>query len=125
MNLYTIELKPCDKHRYKVLKDYAFELNGFRGIVKKGYTSDGATIPRLFWSFWCPFKSEYIEACVIHDWLCSKAMHCYSIKEAYMEADLVFLYALERSGVGKITRLLFYNFVKAKHLIKCYIKGWK
>tara|TARA_R110002020_G_scaffold472424_1_gene700430 strand:- start:22542 stop:22937 length:396 start_codon:yes stop_codon:yes gene_type:complete len=52
--------------------DFGFnsELEGVGSIVAlAGFESDGASVPRFLWSIFPPF-GEYLEAAVIHDWLC-------------------------------------------------------
>jgi len=51
-------------------------------VIPKGYKSNGANIPRLFWWFIPPFKPKYLPAVIVHDWLCDK--------EQYRLADVWF-----------------------------------
>lgn len=50
--------------RYR-LRD-AMEIHGIR--IPKGFTTDGATVPRLFW-FLFPPVDRYFPAAVVHDYL--------------------------------------------------------
>lgn len=118
-------VKPYDKYKFEVVEDYSFKSSYNEGIVHKGYTTDGASIPRIFWSIYPPYKSEYFTACVVHDFLCSRALRASSIKEAYLKADKTFKEHLKELGVGRITVFLFFNYVKYFHKIKCFLKGWK
>ena len=38
-------------------------------VVPAGYESDGASVPRVFWSFFPP-SGQYTKAAILHDWLC-------------------------------------------------------
>lgn len=120
-----ILVKPFSKYKFEVAEDFKFDLNTCSGIIKKGYTTDGASIPRIFWSIYPPYKSEYFTACVIHDWLCSRAMHALSIKEAYKQADLALKEAMLTLGVSKLTTCTFYLWCKYYHVLKCFFKGYK
>ena len=123
--LKRVVVKPFDKDRFEVVEKYEFELNVTKGIIEKGYKTDGASIPRIFWSLYPPYKSEYFTACVIHDWLCSKAMHEKSIKNAYKLADLALKEAMLSLGVSKLTTYTFYYWCKYYHILKCHLKGYK
>lgn len=123
--LKRVIVKPFDKDRFEVVEEYEFELNVTKGIIEKGYKTDGASIPRIFWSLYPPYKSEYFTACVIHDWLCSKAMHEKSIKNAYKLADLALKEAMLILGVSKFTTYIFYYWCKYYHILKCFLKGYK
>lgn len=123
--LKRVIVKPFDKDRFEVVENYEFELNVTKGIIEQGYKTDGASIPRIFWSLYPPYKSEYFTACVIHDWLCSKAMHEKSIKNAYKIADLALKEAMLILGVSKFTTYAFYYWCKYYHILKCYLKGYK
>lgn len=125
MELKRIIVKPYSKWMYEVYEPYEINLTHAKDTIRKGYTTDGASIPRVFWWLYPPYKSEYMTAAVIHDWLCSRVMHAESRKLAYKEADLAFKEALELLNVSKFTIFCFYNYVDTYHKIKCFILGWK
>jgi len=52
------------KPRYRLLE----ELTLFGHTVPAGFVSDGATVPRVFWSLLPPVH-EYFPSAVLHDWL--------------------------------------------------------
>jgi len=54
--------------------------------VPKGYESNGANIPRLFWSIIPPFKPKYQPAIFIHDYLCD--LEKYSLADDLFEEVL-------------------------------------
>ena len=130
MSLKRVVVKPYDRYKFEVYEDFSYQIELgvneiISGVVPKGYTTDGASIPRIFWSFYPPYKSEYFSACVLHDYLCSKAMHETSIKEAYKRADLCFYKHLRLLNVNFVTCFIFYHLVDKFHKLKCYFKGWK
>ena len=125
MDIKRIVVKPYDKFRFEVAQDYDFDLGFINGKIEAGYKTDGASIPRIFWSLYPPYKSEYFTACVIHDWLCSKALHAESIKEAYKTADFALRKCMLELKVSKLTSYTFYYWCRGYHALKCLIKGYK
>jgi hypothetical protein len=81
--------------------------------VPAGFLTDGASIPRIFWSIFSPTGS-YFEAAVIHDYLYSKASNWY-IDRAM--ADTIFHDAMKEIGVGWLTRRTIHRAVR--------LGGWK
>lgn len=136
MDLNRVLVKPFNKDRFEVAEDYKFtidipikNLSVSREIISetipKGYLTDGASIPRIFWSLYPPYRSEYFSACVIHDYLCSRAMHAESIKTAYKRADLVLYEAMKALGVNRLTCFIFWQWCDKWHFFKCLLKGYK
>lgn len=72
---------------------YTHRLGAIYG-VEEGYITDGASIPRLFWSsIGHPFQSQYLRAAIIHDKLCDLADESANKPERQdkrAKADLVF-----------------------------------
>ncbi|EAK1059721.1 DUF1353 domain-containing protein [Campylobacter jejuni] len=117
--LKRVCVKPYDKDRFEVIQDYEFALLSFKGIVPKGFKTDGASIPRLFWSLFPPFKSEYFSACAVHDFLCEKA----NSRTDYRTADLALKEAMTLFGCSRLKIFVFYHSCNLYHAIKCLIKG--
>ena len=64
--------------------------------IPKGYKTNGANVPRLFWSIIPPFKPKYLPAVIVHDYLCDA--------EEYVKADKYFkeiLLNIENSFITK------------------------
>lgn len=61
---------------YKLLNNISYESKRLKGMIdsiniNKGYSWDGATIPKIFWSIvGSKYNPEYLPATLIHDWLC-------------------------------------------------------
>ncbi|EJE0943572.1 DUF1353 domain-containing protein, partial [Campylobacter upsaliensis] len=54
MSLKRVVVKPYDRYKFEVWEDFNYQIelkeNEFiSGVVPKGYTTDGASIPRIFW----------------------------------------------------------------------------
>ena len=73
-------------------------------IVPKGFVTDFASIPRIFWSI-IPPTGRYTKAAVLHDFL-------YSIDSNYglrrKQCDLIFLKAMKILKVKKWKRIIMY-----------------
>lgn len=119
--LKRVCVKPFDKDRFEVVEDYLFVLKSFNAVVPKGFKTDGASIPRLFWSLFPPFKSEYFSACVIHDFLCERA----NSRKDYKSADLALKEAMQELGCSKFKIFIFYHSCNLYHTLKCIFKSMK
>lgn len=75
--------------------------------VPKGFVTDGASIPRVFWNILSPF-GDYFGAAVIHDFLYSKFNKDFSRDEA----DAIFLEGMTASGVPFLRRTTIYTAVR-------------
>ena len=71
-DLKRVIVKPFKKYQFELVENYEFKLPCISGSIPKGFKTDGASIPRIFWSIYPPYKSEYFSACVIHDYLCGR-----------------------------------------------------
>lgn len=79
-------------------------------IVKRGFTTDGATIPKFLWSILSPFEN-YFPACVIHDYLCDIALLADNISDIYKlrkNADETFNEVMQNESIKTSTRLALY-----------------
>lgn len=73
--------------------------------VPKGFRTDFASVPRIFWRI-VPPVGLYGKAAVLHDWL------YFSEFATREEADDIFLEAMEVLGVPKYRRLTMYYAVR-------------
>lgn len=74
-------------------------------IVKAGFGTDLASIPRLFWNVLPPF-GRYSGAAVVHDYLYQ------SHEGSRLHADLVFLHAMQELNVLPIKARTMYRAVR-------------
>jgi len=105
-----IKISPLEGDRYMLLEDFKYK----DIIIPKGYKTNGANIPRIFWSFWPPNRSNYMPAVIVHDYLCDM--------EEYNKADKYFSEILLYLNVSRITAFLFYYSVKYYHKLKYGVK---
>lgn len=106
MELHRPILKPFDKSQFELAEDYTYG----DIVVPKGYKTNGANIPRLFWSIYPPNSPEYLSAAVIHDWLCDL--------EEYNRADDTLLEMMLELNCSKFKANVFYYCCKIYHRIK-------
>ncbi|MBE3030102.1 DUF1353 domain-containing protein [Campylobacter sp. RM9344] len=105
-NIHRPILKPFDRDRFELVEDYAY------GIVTipKGYRTNGANVPRIFWSIFPPNSPEYLSAIVVHDYLCDK--------ERYKLADKVLKQMMIALNVAKWKIYTFYFACRVYHKLK-------
>jgi hypothetical protein len=75
-----------------------------------GMLTDGASVPRVFWSIFQPY-GRYFPAAVIHDWLYLAASAKTGIDRK--DADEIFLEAMAALGVPWISRRTIHAAVRA------------
>ena len=99
-------LKPYDKDKFELVSEYEY-----KGIkIPAGYKTNGADIPRIFWSVFPPNSPEYLSAIVVHDWLCDL--------EKYKQADEILKEMMGVLGVAKWKVYAFYFACRLYHKIK-------
>lgn len=96
-----------DGRKLKLLNDLVFiDPKGKKWVAPKGYTVDGASIPRPLWSLiGSPLVGKYRIASVIHDVACEEK------KRPWREVHKVFHYAMLASGVSSKRASIMYNAV--------------
>jgi|TARA_B110000908_G_scaffold100548_1_gene118563 hypothetical protein len=91
-----------------LLEDLVFYTKAGDSItVPAGFESDGASVPKLFWSAFPPFDT-YLPAAVVHDILCVQGHNDKCLYTSIEAAD-IFYEAMRACGVG-ITkaRMMYY-----------------
>ena len=119
----NLVLSALSNGNYLVVKPYCVQLNnGDLVNIDRGYQTNGADIPRLFWRLYPPYSPEYMPAVVIHDYLCDKAIDEYAkksdLKEKFLYADNAFREILERLCISKNKIIIFYNSVRLWHNLR-------
>ncbi|MEM8499906.1 MAG: DUF1353 domain-containing protein [Pseudomonadota bacterium] len=92
----TLAYREMGKHRWQLTKPLIWDDGSIRIQVPRGYITDFASIPPIFWPV-LPKHARYSPAAVIHDWIYSD-FHGRYTKE---EADQLFYDALINLGVRK------------------------
>ncbi len=106
MQYDDICITPLKGNSYEINKEVRYK----DIIIPVGYRTNGADIPRIFWSLFPPNKSDYLPAVIVHDYLCDK--------EEYQKADLYFEEILRDLRVDFISRYLLVKSVSLYHSYK-------
>jgi len=73
-----------DRVFYETLEDYT--IGGF--TIPKGFTFDGASVPRIMWSIFPPI-GKYTEAALLHDYLLYTKDYTWDECTKFFEDELV------------------------------------
>lgn len=101
-------LIPFDDGEYWVLgNDLVFTIRktGQRIVVPRGFVTDFASVPRVFWTFF-PKHGEYTRAAIVHDYL------YWQQKCSREQADELFDIVMEDSEVDSTSRFTIYAAVR-------------
>ena len=107
-----VKLEPMKGHKFKVLEP--IQVGSF--TIPKGYVTDGASVPRVFWCLFPPNKTDYLPCAIIHDYLCDKGL--------YKKADKTFKECLKSIGCNKFTIYSMYFAVRFYHIIRYGVLSW-
>lgn len=91
----------------ELLRDFRYFSSFGIVLVPKGFLTDGASIPRVFWPLLGP-HGDYFRAAVVHDFLYSPRNDEFS----RAEADLIFREAMYNTGVPWCRREVIYAAVR-------------
>ena len=106
MKYQRLEVSPLPNLKFKLLKDLKYK----DITVPKGYETNGADVPRIFWSFFPPYRSDYLPAVVVHDYLCDIGE--YKKADDYFEAIMIEL-KIEKSTIFIMTKSVrLFHFLK-------------
>lgn len=78
--------------------------------IPQGFLTDGASVPRMFWTFF-PSWGKYGQAACVHDFLCEYLIISDNGKIrniTRVECDKIFLKLMTEMQIGKTKRLLMY-----------------
>jgi hypothetical protein len=84
-------------------------------VVPKGFTSDGASVPRLLWWFLPPWGDKSTRAAILHDYLRTMISRGTPVDgiERWAQADWQFFLALRALKVNVVKALLAWLGVRA------------
>lgn len=85
MKYNDVCVTPLKGDRYKLNDDLTYK----DVVIPKGYRTNGANIPKIFWSIYPPNKSDFMPAVIIHDYLCD--LELYGKADTYFEEILTLL----------------------------------
>lgn len=92
--------------QFRLRKDFGYiDSTGVRWQAKAGLLTDGASIPRIFWTIvGNPYGGLYLKAAVIHDYYC-KPENRY---RRWENVHRVFYDAMLANGVGRLQAIAMY-----------------
>lgn len=110
-----VEILP-DSMLFRLLNDEKV----FGYTIPKGFTTDFASVPKMFW-FLIPPMGKHNRAALLHDYL------CWSNKKTRKETDRIFYTVLREHGVSTFRCKAMYYSVRlyAKIFISTYKKSYK
>jgi len=94
-----------DGRTVKMSQDCTVMVRGHKITIKKGFPSDFASVPRIFWRVFPPW-GKYSPAAIVHDWLYRKGLL------TRKESDLCFLHGMKKLAVPAFTRWAMYRAVR-------------
>jgi hypothetical protein len=101
------QIKRTAPRRGELLDDFVFDSPTMgRLVVEKGFDTDYASVPRIFWAIYPP-DGAYTDAAVVHDWA-----YWYQTMTRE-EADNVFLEAMAALGIPWLRRHILHKAVRA------------
>ena len=111
-----------DGRRWKLVNSFTYmigsEDSGWKVVVRSGFVTDFASVPRLLW-WLIPSWGKYGKAAVVHDFLYQKRFILILLLGKYAPytvtrgmADSIFLEAMEVLGVTWWKRTLMYQGVR-------------
>jgi hypothetical protein len=90
------EWLPDGRHQ-KLLESVTYtDPNGRAWVAPAGSVTDGASIPKIAWSFVGPFEGKYRDAAVIHD------VFCVTKAASWQDVHEMFFHAMICCGVSEI-----------------------
>lgn len=99
---------PYKSYTYKTCAPISYKIDEEILVIPSNYKTDLASIPRVFWSFILPMKSELMSAAILHDFLYE---HPHGITRK--DADDIFFNLLISNGVSKKEAVVIYLLVRA------------
>lgn len=114
MDKFTSDLvvKSYDETRWQLTRDFQFYFDEgdkrLTIIVKEGFITDFASVPRALWSIFPP-TGKYTKAAVLHDFLYYDASNLNLTRK---QCDRMFLKGMEVLGVRKWVRNIIYRAVR-------------
>jgi len=109
-----VKLQPTKDGYFKVLEDY-YPFTDKSILIPKNYVTNGANIPRMFWSIIPPFFPKYLNAVVVHDYYCD--LDYYDEADEYFE-KLLFSVEVSYKTKSMVTAVKYYHNIKYKNLPK-------
>ena len=105
-----INIQPLKGDKYLLTKRLEYK----DIVVPQWYVTNGANVPRIFWSFFPPNRPDYLPAVIVHDYLCDKG--------EYKKADDYFEEIMRELKIGKVTIFSMVAGVRMYHYFKLKLR---
>lgn len=106
------------KKPYKLINTVRFAYNDVSFMIHKGFSYDGATIPRFFYRIiGAKGEIEFLKPALVHDWMCE-----HKKRFTNEQASLIFVELLIYYGVNKLKAFVMGYCV---YLWQQICGGWK
>lgn len=115
--LWDIRLTPLKGRRYMVDLPIELLVDGVQYVVPRCYITNGADIPRIFWSIIEPYSSDCMAGVVVHDYL-TDLSKTNNTTLPFKTTDKIFYTILTKNGVHEFKRKVMYFFVRLYHKIR-------
>ena len=93
--------------QWELLEDVFYKLHDNRWLfIKKGFITDGASIPRAFWVFYTPENPLWLGAAVVHDALYASEL----VSRSFADEEL--RRAMKLEGNNAVRRNIFWSGVR-------------
>jgi hypothetical protein len=99
---------PTKVNRFKLCDNMIVHIDAEYHAVPRGFKTDLASIPRIFWPVFSPGDYDSIASAVLHDW-----HYCCSVEVDRKRADLIFYYGLQAQGMSQFKAYIYYMGVRA------------
>lgn len=123
-----MKLQPISKNKYRVCEKFSISMEyrekPFKFEVPLNYTSNGASIPKLFWNIFPPFHPSHIEAAIVHDYLTDLACEEKDLNQRaklFKRADYVMKSFMKNGWNTAIKINIFYYSCRVYHIAKIAI----
>ncbi len=97
------------RQKWEVLAPFSWpmDLDGNIVIVPEGFITDGASIPRIFWTLiGPPMGGDYDQSAVLHDYFYNQELY------TRRRADIEFLLSMRSEGVSWLKRIVMHRAVR-------------
>lgn len=99
-------IAPFQGYTYVTCTDIYFQIDDQTFKIEKGFITDLATIPRIYWPITSPAYSPLICPAIIHDWFYRQNIF------KREKVDLIFYTMLKSNGVPALEASTMYYFVR-------------
>lgn len=100
------EIRFINDREAVLTKDLVICFDGLQFTIKKGYKTDGASIPRIFWSIGSPYAGKTLSPSIFHDMMYESELYSRTC------ADNNFLFLMRKNGVSWIKRVTYWSAVR-------------